>query len=276
MLKLAVIGKDVSKSTSPQIHKFIAENLGLEISYEAISVAENEFESRVDGLLKVYDGLNVTIPYKLSIIPHLNGVEGDALTFGAVNTVVTKTLTGYNTDGLGFMQMLENNGVKVGGENVLLLGAGGAGRSVAKKLLDAGAIVEIYDKNAANAKAVADEFSGVTAVESVIAKPRGLIVNATGVGMHRSEGVSPVPAEILEGCDVAVDLIYEPEKSEFLRIAESLGKKIINGRAMLFYQAYYSECYYFGLKPSAKTAAELFKKYLTALVSSCPAECGTK
>lgn len=262
MLKLAVIGKDVSKSTSPQIHCFIAKQLGLEITYEKISVPEDEFENKIAELLKDYDGLNVTIPYKLSIIPRLNKIAGDALAFGAVNTVVTKTLTGYNTDGLGFMQMLENNGVQVAGESVLLLGVGGAGRSVAKKLSDAGAKVEIYDKNSANAKAVAEEFGGVRAVESVVAKPRKLIINATGVGMHKTVGISPVPAEILAECETAVDLIYEPEKSEFLRIAEANGKKIINGRAMLFYQAYYSDCYYFGLKPSADVAAKLFEKYL--------------
>lgn len=266
MLKLAVIGKDVSKSVSPQIHLFIAANLGLEISYERISVPENEFENAICGLLKNYDGLNVTIPYKLAVIPHLKAIAGDALSFGAVNTVVTSTLTGYNTDGMGFMQMLENNGVKVKGESVLLLGAGGAGRSAAKKLLDAGAKVELYDKYTANAKEVAAEFKGVKAVESVAAKPRKLIINATGVGMHKTEGISPVPAEIIKECEVAVDLIYEPEKSEFLRIAESFDKKIINGRAMLFYQAYYSECYYFGLNPSAETAAELFEKYLKDVV----------
>lgn len=266
MLKLAVIGKDVSKSTSPQIHSFIAKELGVEISYERISIPEAEFEGKIKGLLKSYDGLNVTIPYKLEIIPYLKSVEDDARWFGAVNTVVTSSLTGYNTDGLGFMQMLESNGVQVKGERVLLLGAGGAGRSVAKKLADAGALVKIYDKNSANAQAVETEFIGVRAVDEVIARPRKLIINATGVGMHRTEGTSPVPAEILKECDVAVDLIYEPEKSEFLRIAESLGKKIINGRAMLFYQAYYSDCYYFGLTPSPETAAELFKKYLKEIV----------
>ena len=262
MIKLAVIGKDVSKSTSPQMHGFIAKELGLEITYEKISVPEEQFESRISELLKEYDGLNVTIPYKLSIIPHLKNLSGDAPAFGAVNTVVTKTLTGYNTDGLGFMQMLENNGIEVAGARVLLLGAGGAGRSVAKKLSDAGAKVEIFDKNAANARAVAEEFEGVTAIDLVTEKPYKLIINATGVGMHKTVGISPVPAEILEGCEVAVDLIYEPEKSEFLHIAETKGKKIVNGRAMLFYQAYYSDCYYFNLKPSAKIAAELFEKYL--------------
>jgi shikimate 5-dehydrogenase len=60
---------------------------------------------------------------------------------------------------------------------------------------------------------------------------------------------------------VAVDLIYVPEKSEFLTLAEKLGKKIINGKAMLFYQAYYSECIYFGVKPSESQAKQLFLKY---------------
>ncbi|MDE7379742.1 MAG: shikimate dehydrogenase [Clostridia bacterium] len=266
MIKLAVIGKDVSQSTSPQIHNFIASELNLEISYERISIPESEFEDRIEKLLAEYDGLNVTIPYKLSIIPHLQKTVDDALAFGAVNTVLTKTLTGYNTDGLGFMQMLSSEGVQVAGQKVLLLGAGGAGRSVAKKLSDAGAYVQVYDRNEANAQAVAEEFKGVTAIDGVTAEPRYLIINATGVGMHKSVGISPVPEEVLKQCEVAVDLIYVPEKSEFLRLAELNGKKIVNGRAMLFYQAYYSDCYYFGLTPSPEQAAKLFKKYLEVVV----------
>ncbi|MDE6557993.1 MAG: shikimate dehydrogenase [Clostridia bacterium] len=266
MIKLAVIGKDVSKSTSPEIHNFIAKELGLDISYEKISIPEEQFESKIGELLKTYDGLNVTIPYKLSIIPHLKSVAGDAAAFGAVNTVLTKTLTGYNTDGLGFMQMLESNSVEVAGESVLLLGAGGAGRSVAKKLADAGATVQIYDKNSDNANAVAAEFNGVTAIDEVKPEKRKLVINATGVGMHKSEGLSPVTPEITEACEVAVDLIYVPVKSEFLRIAETQGKKIINGRAMLFYQAYYSDCLYFNLTPSTELASKLFQKYLKEVV----------
>lgn len=261
MIKLAVIGKDVSKSVSPQIHTFIAKKLGLEMTYEKISVSEEQFESRIGGLLSVYDGLNVTIPYKLSIIPHLNGIEGDAKAFGAVNTVNCRTLTGYNTDGLGFMQMLEANGVSVSGSKVLLLGAGGAGRSVAKKLLDGGAAVEIYDRNAVNAENVAREFNGITVSGGVYAAQRDIIINATGVGMHKTEGISPVDESVLSECGTAVDLIYVPKKSRFLEIAENLGKKIINGSAMLFYQAYYSDCIYFGLTPDKEQAKILFEKF---------------
>ncbi len=261
MLKLAVVGKDVSQSASPQIHLFVAKKLGVQISYDRVSIPEEQFENRIEGLLKEYDGMNFTIPYKLTVIPHLSEVCGDAAVFGAVNTVVTATKKGYNTDGLGFMQMLNAAGVKVSGKTVLLLGAGGAGRSVAKKLIDGGARVEIYDRFMQNAQNVANEFGGITVLEQVKPHKVDVIINATGVGMHKTEGFSPVGEDVLSLCDTAVDLIYVPAQSEFLRIAEGSGKKTLNGAPMLFYQAYYSDCYYFNLTPDPKVAAELYKEY---------------
>ncbi|MGN1373068.1 MAG: shikimate dehydrogenase family protein [Candidatus Coproplasma sp.] len=261
MIKLAVVGKDVSQSASPQIHLFIAKKLGVQISYDKVSIPEEQFEKEIEGLLKEYDGMNFTIPYKLTVIPHLRELVDDAKCFGAVNTVVSKTLTGYNTDGLGFMQMLNAAGIEVCGKKVLLLGAGGAGRSVAKKLVDGGATVEIYDRFTQNAVNVANEFGNITVLNEVTPHPVDVIINATGVGMHKTEGISPVDDKVLSLCDTAVDLIYVPAQSEFLRIAESLGKKTLNGASMLFYQAYYSDCYYFGLTPDPAVAAKLYEEY---------------
>lgn len=261
-LKLAVIGKDVSKSQSPQMHSFIAKNLGYEIDYQKISIAEDEFENKIESVLNSFDGLNVTIPYKLSIIPHLKKTEGDAKVFGAVNTVKTAHMSGYNTDGLGFELMLKNGNVDVNGKKVLVLGAGGAGRSVAKKLFDNGATVFISDTNFKNAEAVAKEFKGVTALKSIPAESYFAIVNATGVGMHKTEGLSPVNEDIISACQVAIDLIYTPPQSKFLQIARSLGKKTLNGLPMLFYQAYYAECIFADLTPEGQTAQRLFNEYL--------------
>ena len=261
ILNLAVIGKDVSKSTSPQIHKFIAERMGNAVNYKAISIPEDEFEDRVDGLFEKYDGFNVTIPYKLSIIPHLKKVQGDAKTFGAVNTVLTSDKSGDNTDGLGFSLMLVNNGVEVKGKDVLVLGAGGAGRSVSKKLEEMGATVSVYDTRFESSKAVAEEFGEIVPLTEIEVKPYYLIVNATGIGMHKTEGVSPVSDGLVNLCSVAVDLIYTPKKSKFLEVAENSGKKIINGEGMLFYQAYYSECIYFKVKPDERQAKELFEQF---------------
>lgn len=259
--KAAVIGKDVSKSQSPEMHTFISTKLGYEIDYEKLSIPEEDFSKVAEKLFSKYDGFNVTIPYKMKITDFLEREEGDAKVFGAVNTVLSKEKKGYNTDGLGFMLMLENGGVKASNKEVLVLGAGGAGRSVAKKLIDGGANVSVFDMRAENVNSLKREFGKITALESVKPAKYYLIINATGVGMHKTEGISPVGGDILGMCEVAVDLIYTPEKSRFLEIAEGLGKKIINGRAMLFYQAYYSECIYFGVKPDEKQAKRLFEKF---------------
>ena len=262
MVKLAVIGRDVSKSASPPIHLFLAREMGKEIEYDKISVPEGRFDERIEGLLSEYDGLNVTIPYKLDVMKKLKKIEDDAFAFGAVNTVDCATRTGYNTDGVGFMLMLKAHGVEVRGKSVLVLGAGGAGRSCVKKLLDSGAQVEVYNRTYEKALALQNEFHGAKAVKNVQAKPYYAIVNATGVGMHESVGVSPVPKAIIEGCEAAIDLIYEPQKSEFLRIAERAGKKIVNGLSMLFYQAYYADCIFFKLKPNEEEATALYNKFL--------------
>lgn len=260
-LKLALIGKDVSKSLSPKVHAFISARMGNKVDYNNISIPENEFEQRIEDIINGLDGFNVTIPYKLSIIPHLKKIEGDAKAFGSVNTVTTRNLCGNNTDGLGFTMMLDNSGVSVSGKKVLVLGAGGSGRSVSKKLLDSGAQVSIYDINYEKACTVAREFNGITALKNLKIEPYYLIVNATGVGMHESEGESPVCAKLIALCDVAVDLIYVPRKSKFLELAEILGKKILNGEGMLFYQAYFSECLYFDVAPDNLQAKKLFEEY---------------
>lgn len=259
--RLALIGKDVSKSLSPQVHSFISKRMGNKVNYKNISIPEDEFEQKIEELLGELDGFNVTIPYKLSIIPHLKVIAGDAKTFGSVNTVTTRNLKGDNTDGMGFAMMLENNDIDVGGKEVLVLGSGGSGRSVSKKMLDAGAKVSIFDICYEKSCRLACEFAGLNALKKLEAKPYYIIVNATGVGMHESEGQSPVDENFISLCTIAVDLIYTPLKSRFLEIAENLGKKILNGEGMLFYQAYFSECIYFDLAPDSLQAKRLFEEY---------------
>lgn len=260
MLKLAVVGKDVSKSDSAKMHTFDLKKMGVDCEYSLISLTKEEFDARVESLLNELDALNVTIPYKLDVIPHLKKLEGDAKTFGAVNVV--KDRIGYNTDGVGFLLMLQNNEIDVKGKDVLVLGAGGAGRSVVKKLLDEGAKVTVFDVRKKSALELNKEFGGITVADEVKPQPRFMIVNVTGVGMHKTEGISPVGADVLSQCEIACDLIYYPRKSEFLRIAESLGKRIVNGEGMLFYQAYYGDCIVLNRKPSAEEAKRFFEEYL--------------
>ena len=272
MLKLAVVGKDVSRSQSPQIHAFILSRMGSECEYQTVSISPEQFSSQVQSLFSKYDAFNVTIPFKGEIIPYLQKVCGDADVFGAVNTVTCKNRYGYNTDGFGFLLMLTNAGVQLNGKTALVLGAGGAGRSCIKKLLDAGAEVFAFERDKARLLAVHDEFGAFTPLFEVPMRSFDLIVNCTGIGMHNTEGqtptvtweggeVSPVDERILSRCECAVDLIYVPEQSEFLRIAASCGKQTVNGGAMLFYQAYMADCIYLGKEPSDEEAKKLWEEY---------------
>ncbi len=271
-LNLAVIGKDVSQSLSPSMHTFILRRLGAECKYEAVSIPPEQFADRAEELFERYDAFNVTIPFKGDIIAYLSELRGDAPVFGAVNTVMCRDRAGYNTDGFGFLLMLKNAGVQVKGRSVLVLGAGGAGRSCIKKLTEEGAEVYAYERNEDRLQEVYNEFGGFTPLSQVSLRKYDILLNCTGIGMHKTVGQtpscrwedgseSPVDEKLIGLCETAVDLIYVPAQSEFLRIAQGLGKKTVNGDSMLFYQAYMADCIYLRRTPCEREAKNLWESY---------------
>ena len=260
-LRLGLIGKDVSKSLSPEIHAFILSAWGYGLEYESFSVDKQDFDATMTTLLGDFDGFNVTIPYKRDVMEYLDGLQGDAIRFGAVNTVVGSSRQGYNTDGVGFMKMLAFAGVEVKGKRALVLGGGGAGRSTISSLKKGGATVALYQRNEAKRKETCLQLD---AIEEVNPNAQGydILVNCTGVGMHDTVGLSPVREEAFLGAEAAVDLIYEPKETEFMAQAKRQGVKAIGGLAMLFYQAYYADCLFVGKKADDGEAEALFKDYL--------------
>ena len=260
-LRLALVGKDVSKSISHKIHAFILREWGFVCEYEAISVPQTEFDSAMRRLIGDFDGFNVTIPYKRDVMGYLDEITGDAFDCGAVNTVVTSSMTGYNTDGVGFLLMLRVAGIEVQGKKVLILGGGGSGRSSASALKKAGAEVFVYQRRREKLLELCGQL-GVTPIDDPEAGGYDILVNCTGVGMHDAVGISPVSEKAFHGTEYAVDLICEPSESEFLRLAKSQGKKTLNGASMLFYQAYFADCLYIGRRSSDEEAKTLYQKFL--------------
>ena len=259
-IRLALIGKDVSKSTSEQIHKFILAKLGVECAYTRFSVPLEDFDSTMRTLMGDFDGFNVTIPYKRDVMGYLSEVTGDALDYGAVNTVVTASGKGYNTDGAGFLLMLQAAKIAVKNKKILVLGGGGSGRSTAVALKKSGGQVFMYQRRREKLLETCAELH-ITPADSAEEGVFDILINCTGVGMHDSEGISPVKAQAFRGASVAIDLIYTPEKSEFLKLAEGQGLQILNGAAMLFYQAYFADCLYLGIEPNVEQATELYRQF---------------
>ncbi len=260
IIRIGLVGKDVSKSTSDKIHRFICGRFGYRCEYEKISVDAMRFDMVARRFLGDFDGFNVTIPYKKDIMEYLDEINGDAFDFGAVNTVVCEKRQGYNTDGVGFLLMTRLSGIEVRDKKVLVLGGGGAGRSTAIALKNVGANVSMYQRNRAHLEETCSKY-GLIAADDPEVGGYDILVNATGVGMHDTVGISPVTKNAFRGASVAIDLIYTPQESEFLRLAKQAGLQILNGEAMLFYQAYYADCLFLGIEPKDGQAIEFYRQY---------------
>ncbi len=259
-LRLGLIGKDVSQSDSERIHRFILGEMGIECEYQRFSVNKDEFDSAMRCLLGDFDGFNITIPYKRDAMEYVDAIVGDAVEYSAVNTVLNGTRTGYNTDGIGFLQMIRSYGMEYENKKILVLGGGGSGRSTAAALKKGGATVFMYQRNRAKLLETCGNL-GITPIENPEQGGFDIVINCTGVGMHDSVGRSPVTAAAFAGAESAIDLIYVPRKSEFLRLAQEQGLKILNGAAMLFFQAYYADCLYLDIEPNEEEVKKLYAAY---------------
>ena len=223
MLRCGLLGKTLAHSYSPLIHSELGD-----YSYRLFEIPEEELGEFVRG--DGYDCLNVTMPYKVSVIGYLDSLSPEAERIGAVNTVVRTgggKLIGYNTDYYGFGYMLKRAGIEIGGRKVAVLGSGGASKTVRAYLSDGGAeSVTVVSRSGETNYGNTAAYSGAD-----------LIVNATPVGMYPGNGVSPVDIKVFTGPEAAADLIFNPKRTEFLRNAEKAGVKCTGGLPMLVAQA---------------------------------------
>lgn len=176
MKKFALIGWKISTKLSEKIHRGNFAMDGREATYETLEIDPAEFDARVPALLKEYDGLNVTTPYKTRIVPFLGKLEGEAKKYNSVNTVrrceCHGDTTGYNTDVPAFLDLY---GADLVGMRILVVGAGGAGRPIAEALEK-----EVFDTEVVNLNRVED----AAAIEKAMANGElDVVVNATPVDL---------------------------------------------------------------------------------------------
>ena len=222
MLRCGLLGRKLGHSYSPQIHHELA-------SYE-YKLYEKEPEE-LESFLKsgTFDGLNVTIPYKKAVMPLLDEISPEAAAIGSVNTIVNRAgkLTGYNTDAFGFTWLLQKSGVDVAGKKALVFGSGGASVTVCHVLKSLGAApVIVISRSGENNYENLDRHADAQ-----------IAVNTTPVGMYPNTGVSPVDLHRLPRLEAALDVVYNPARTEFLLQAEARGLRRANGLLMLAAQA---------------------------------------
>lgn len=255
MKRAVLLAHPAGHSLSPVMHDAAFAQLGLEARYEAWDVPPHALPSAVERL-RAGDvlGANVTVPHKTHVLELLDDVRPAAATIGAANVIVREgmRLVGDNSDGAGFLRSLAEADVDPAERHVVLLGAGGAARAVGWALVQAGAeTVTIVNRTRERAETVAELLTSrggparvSLATDLSEASGIDLWVNATSLGMRR-EGrdprETPVDAATFErasagGDPVAVDLVYRPRRTPFLRAAERAGLRGVDGAGMLLHQ----------------------------------------
>lgn len=247
-----LIGNPVEHTVSPVIHNTLAKMEGRNMVYVPFHVEKGQAGKAVEGAFALNVlGLNVTIPYKSEVIGSLADIDRMAKMIGAVNTLVRtgQGYKGYNTDVTGLYRAMSSEGIRLEGEEILVLGAGGAARAAAFLCVSKGAKrVYILNRTVEKAQAVAAEVNGAfqrecaaaMATEDYRKLPEGkkyLAIQATSVGLYpHVENAVIEDREFYERIHTGFDLIYKPACTRFMELVQEAGGKAYHGLKMLLYQ----------------------------------------
>jgi shikimate dehydrogenase len=237
-----IFGFPVKHSMSPAMHNAAFKKLSLDLAYLPFEVHPAKIGQAVASLKALnIRGVNVTIPHKESVLEHLDSVDPLAKKIGSVNTIVNENgkLTGYNTDGPGFLKDLKSHGFSPKGKTILIVGAGGAGKAISHTLSHNGAKkVYIFDIDTVKLTKLVKHIPCGVAVAAAglvaAAKESSLLVNTTPIGMHSGDAL-PLPKDSLHKGLFVYDIIYN-RPTELVRTAKKMGLKTCNGLGMLLNQ----------------------------------------
>jgi len=246
----AVIGDPVEHSLSPVMHNVAFEELNLDFVYVAFRVRKKELREAINGARSLdILGLNVTMPHKNAVMRYLDELDSTAKSIGAVNTILNHQgkLIGYDTDGIGALKALKENGITPKGKKLLLLGAGGAGKAIAFHAAQEVEELVILNRTPQKAKKLAEslrkefnkKINGNALSTEIIEeelKDADILVNATSVGMHPNIDQSLVPPNLLRPNLCVMDIVYNPIETKLAKDAKAVGAKVVSGIEMLVYQ----------------------------------------
>lgn len=243
MEEFGLLGKSLKHSYSPRIHDMLGE-----YTYKLFEREEDEVEDFIKN--ESWRGLNVTIPYKKTVLPYLTKISDVAKEAGSVNTIfkIDDQIYGENTDVYGFMEMVKKSGIDVCQKKTLVLGSGGASCAVVKGLKDLGAMPLIISRSGEN------NYENIKLHEDA-----QIIVNTTPLGMYPKVGVKPLDLSIFNKLDAVYDIIYNPARTELVLQAEKLGIPAFGGLYMLVAQAMKSAELFMGGTVSEEETDRIYK-----------------
>jgi shikimate dehydrogenase len=265
---VGLIGSGIGGSLSPAMHEHEGDMHGMRYLYKSIDLDRLNLgpDDLPDLLLAAermgFTGLNITYPCKQAVIEHLDELSDAAVQIGAVNTVVFSKgrRIGHNTDAWGFFESFRKEiAAKCAHDNILLLGAGGAGSAVSHALMtQTKCRLEVFDIDNARVNDFVERLAGVhgtarvavsDSVADSVARSDG-VINATPVGMSKSPGC-PLDSKLLRRELWVADVVYFPIETELVRAATSAGCTVMRGGGMAVFQAVRAFERFTGVQPDA-------------------------
>ena len=272
---ICLLGHPVKHSFSPNIHNYLFNKYNLNNIYTCFDVHEKDLRESITGIKSLnISGCNVTIPHKVNIIDYLDKIDENAKLINAVNTIKNEggVITGYNTDGIGFVKSILDKGYELNNKRIMIIGAGGSCRSIAIELASKNvSYIEIRNRSLKNAieitNIINDNFNTKTnySIEPIKEKDLSnidIIINTTPLGMENN--LCPINENLKVNKKIIVcDIVYKPNETNFIKWAKNNNLDIIYGIDMLINQAIESFYIWTGIKAKEediKYLKEMFEK----------------
>ena len=248
-----IFGNPIDHTLSPAMHNSAFDALHLDICYIPFRVAPADLSGAVHAIRSLNMlGVNITVPHKEKVLPLLDRIDEEAAFIGAVNTVTNKDgfLTGYNTDGRGFTSSLAEEDVSIDNKNIIMIGTGGAARSVSYYLSEKASKLSLFDIDMPKAAKLASDLNqirnNIVLLDNIGRIDADIIINATPLGLKPDDPL-PIKPDHITSKMVVCDLVYK--KTRFLQEAEKRNARTVNGSGMLLWQGVLAFELWTGVKP---------------------------
>jgi len=252
MKKFLVIGNPIEHSLSPKLHNYWIKKNNINAIYEKQKLNENQIEGLILEVKKRrLNGINVTVPFKKAVIPHLDQLSLEAEGTQSVNTIYLDNdkVVGHNTDISGFELGIKKSKFKAAGKKILILGAGGVVPSIIFALNKMKVSeITITNRTKDKAESLKNFFKNLKIVDWGDIPEFDMIINATSVGLNKDDQINLDLSKAGKN-KFFYDVIYNPKETNFLKTGKEMGNKIENGKLMFIYQAFTAFNVWHGVEP---------------------------
>jgi shikimate dehydrogenase len=262
--KYLVVGNPIKHSLSPELHNFWIKSNNISAVYEKKQTNEDELGDLIlEMKKKTLHGINVTVPFKKTIITHLDHLSFESEKTQSVNTIYLNNnkIIGHNTDIEGFERSIKKSKLDIANKKVFILGAGGVVPSIifALNKMKVPKII-ISNRTKSKAESLKDLFNNLTVVEWGEVPEFDIIINATSIGLTEGDEIDLDISNVGKN-KFFYDVIYKPGETNFLKIGKKLGNRTENGKMMFIYQALAAFNVWHGIQPKiSKEIIELLNQ----------------